>query len=229
MKLEFIIDRAVKALASSAIILTVMPTNLTYSETIADQKRALRKLMVERRDALTPSRRAQYSATITTQLLTMAAYQQAKTVMAYMSFGSEFDTSRFVEQVLREGKKLALPRVDKINHALVIHQIDNVNDVEVGVFSIREPRADAPLIDLSEIDFMLMPGLAFDRTGMRMGYGAGFYDQLLVRIPAVKNAQTPVSTRVSAVFAMQMVEAVPCTEHDQRIHFIITENEQIKI
>lgn len=218
-----------KAPASSAIIPTVMPTNLTHSETIADQKRALRKLMVERRDSLTPSRRAQYSATITMQLLAMAAYQRAKTVMAYMSFGSEFDTSRFMEQVLRDGKNLALPRVDKINHALVIHQIDNVSDVEVGVFGIREPRADAPLIDLSEIDFMLIPGLAFDRTGMRMGYGAGFYDQLLVRIAAVKNAQTPQSTRVSAVFATQIVEAVPCTGHDQRIHFIITENEQIEI
>lgn len=229
MKLEFIMDFAVKALASSAIILTVMPTNSTYSETIADQKRALRKLMVERRDALMPSLRMQYSATITKQLLAMAAYQRAKTVMAYMSFGSEFDTSRFVEQVLRDGKNLTLPRVDKINHALVIHQIDHVSDVEAGIFGIREPRADAPLIDLSEIDFMLIPGLAFDRTGMRMGYGAGFYDQLLVRIAAVKNAQTPASTMVSAVFATQMVEAVPCTEHDQRIHFIITENEQIKI
>ncbi len=229
MKLEFIMDFAVKALASSAIILTVMPTNSTYSETIADQKRALRKLMVERRDALMPSLRMQYSATITTQLLAMAAYQRAKTVMAYMSFGSEFDTSRFVEQVLRDGKNLTLPRVDKINHALVIHQIDHVSDVAAGIFGIREPRADAPLIDLSEIDFMLIPGLAFDRTGMRMGYGAGFYDQLLVRIAAVKNAQTPASTMVSAVFATQMVEAVPCTEHDQRIHFIITENEQIKI
>jgi len=218
-----------KAPASSAIILTVMSTNFTYSETIADQKRALRRAMVERRDSLTPSRRAQYSATITMQLLAMAAYQRAKTVMAYMSFGSEFDTSRFMEQVLRDGKNLALPRVDKINHALVIHQIDNVSDVEVGVFGIREPRADAPLIDLSEIDFMLIPGLAFDRTGMRMGYGAGFYDQLLVRIAAVKNAQTPQSTRVSAVFATQIVEAVPCTGHDQRIHFIITENEQIEI
>lgn len=207
----------------------VIPTIPTLAETIDDQKRALRLATLERRNAIASSARAQYAVHITKQLIDMPAYREAETVMGYMSFGSEFDTVLFVEQILKDGKRLALPRVDKKNHALVIHQVDNMAELQAGVFGILEPRVDSSLVDLSQIDFILVPGLAFDRIGMRLGYGAGFYDQLLARESSVKSAQTPASKRVSAAFSTQLVDAVPSAAHDQRIHFIITENEQIKI
>ncbi len=224
-----IINKTVKLTTPSAIMSAVIPTIPALVSTIDDKKRALRLATLERRNAITPAERAQYAVNITKQLIDMPDYRAAKTVMGYMSFGSEFDTVLFVEQILRDGKRLALPRVDKKNHALVIHQVDNVADLQAGVFGIREPRVSAPLVDLSQLDFILVPGLAFDRTGMRLGYGAGFYDQLLARENSVKSAQTPASTRVSAAFSTQIVDAVPSAAHDQRIHFIITENEQIKI
>lgn len=199
------------------------------ADAIAENKRSLRKLTIARRDVMAPLERERFAEHITAQLLTMPAYARAQTVMGYMSFGSEFDTASFVLQVLNAGKRLVLPRVDKLARRLVPHQIEDLRDLETGVWGIREPRIGSPLVSLNEIDFLLMPGVAFDRTGNRLGYGAGFYDRLLADAAVTIQPQTPAATRVAAVFSLQVVDIVPTTENDQRVDFIMTENEQIDI
>lgn len=199
------------------------------ADAIAEKKQVLRKLTIERRDAMARAERERFAEHITAQLLTMPTYAQAQTVMGYMSFGSEFDTASFVLQVLNAGKRLVLPRVDKTARKLVLYQVEDLRDLEAGVWGIREPRMGSPLVSLNEIDFLLMPGVAFDRTGNRLGYGAGFYDRLLASAPETKQPQTTVSKKVAAVFSVQVVDSVPTTENDQRVDFIMTENEQIDI
>ena len=216
-------------------IVTPTPTSTATStisrsaDAIAENKRLLRKLTIERRDAMAPVERERFAEHITAQLLAMPAYRQAQTVMGYMSFGTEFDTASFVQQILNAGKRLVLPRVDKLAHRLVPYQVEDLRDLETGVWGIREPRIGSPLVGFKEIDFMLMPGVAFDRAGNRLGYGAGFYDRLLADASVTIQPQNPAATRVAAAFSMQMTDAVPTTENDQRVDFIITENEQIDI
>ena len=199
------------------------------ADAIAEKKRVLRKLTIERRDAMAPVERERFAEHITAQLLAMPAYRRAQTVMGYMSFGTEFDTASFVQQILNAGKRLVLPRVDKLARKLMLYQVKELRDLEAGVWGIREPRIDSPLVSLNEIEFMLMPGVAFDRAGNRLGYGAGFYDRLLADAAVTIQPQTPAATRVAAVFSLQVVGIVPTAEHDQRVDFIITENEQIDI
>ena len=138
-------------------------------------KAALRRRIIAARDALPPATRRELSAAITSQLFALDAYRHANCVLAYMSFGSEFDTSILVENALAAGKTLCLPRVDRATRRLELHRVmDIARDLQSGMWGIREPRADCAPVDLADIDFGLLPGVAFTGRGERLGMAAGF-------------------------------------------------------
>jgi 5-formyltetrahydrofolate cyclo-ligase len=95
-------------------------------------------------------------------------------------------------------------------------------DLVNGVWGIREPRDDAPQVAMADLDMVLMPGLAFDRSGNRLGYGAGYYDRLLASA-----LRKPV--RVAAAFDCQVVDAVPTGPADQPFHILVTESQLLHI
>jgi 5-formyltetrahydrofolate cyclo-ligase len=195
---------------------------------IVAQKRVLRDDVLARRAALSARDREAASAAITAELIAHPAYVKARYVLAYASFGDEFDTTALLNHVLQSGKVLVLPRIDKSTRQLVLHQVSALNDLVAGMWDIREPRPDAPLAKLAEVDFALIPGLAFDRHGGRLGYGGGYYDKLLSMSSVNQvHAETPALARVSAAFSCQIVDTVPMTPHDIYIPTIITEDEVI--
>ena len=184
----------------------------------ANPKSALRQQIIAARDALEPSTRRELSARITPQLLTLDAYRNARCVLAYMSFGSEFETAAIVDDTLASGKQLCLPRVDRTTRRLELHRIENIErDLLSGTWGIREPRADCPRADLDDIDFVLLPGVAFTARCERLGYGGGFYDRLSPRFAS----RPPL---VAAAFTLQMRESIPLDANDQRIDVVITES-----
>jgi 5-formyltetrahydrofolate cyclo-ligase len=181
-------------------------------------KATLRRQLIAARDALPPATRRELSARITPQLLALDAYRQANCVLAYMSFGSEFDTAALVTDVLASGKQLCLPRVDRNTRRLELHYVENPDrDLQTGTWGIREPRAECPPADLARIDFVLLPGVAFTPQCDRLGYGGGFYDRLIPRF-----AQRP--PLVAASFALQIRDTVPLDANDQRVDVVITED-----
>ena len=184
------------------------------------QKKLLREQILAQRDALSPALRAAASRDMTQKLLADPGYINARSVLAYMGFGTEVETATFVAQVLHDGKLLALPRIHKTSQSLRLHRVNRLDELVSGVWGIREPHLDAPTVGLDEIDFVLMPGVAFDRSGARLGYGAGYYDRLLA-------SSAHRSHRVAAAFEMQLVDTVPTDVHDQRLDIIITENQTI--
>jgi 5-formyltetrahydrofolate cyclo-ligase len=141
-------------------------------------------------------------------------------IMACASFGSELQTDEFLRHVQDQGKILLLPRVNRLRELLEVYWVqDPVKDLQVGTWGIREPRPDrcarvAPAV----IDFVLVPGLAFDRRGGRLGYGGGFYDKLLAE------RVSPCAWLVAGAFENQMVEKVPVDEHDMPMDVVVTEN-----
>jgi 5-formyltetrahydrofolate cyclo-ligase len=164
--------------------------------------------------------RTALSRAIVRDLFDLAAYRQSGTVMAYVGFGSELQTDEFVFHTLEQGKTLLLPRVNRRKRGLDIYEVrDPVRDLEVGTWGIREPRPDrCARVDPDIIDFALVPGLAFDARGGRLGYGGGFYDRLLASI---------LSTRtwlVAGAFESQRVERLPLDEHDVPMDVVVTEN-----
>ena len=181
-------------------------------------KAELRTRLHARRNALAAEDRVRFSASITRSLLALSAYRRARKVMAYMTFGSEFMTEAFLRDALRQGKTIVLPRIDRIHDRLRLHGVCEFDgELAAGPWGIREPRPDVcPVAELSELDFILVPGLGFTARGDRLGYGRGYYDRLLVR----RDRRTAL---VAAAFSAQMVDRIPLGEHDIPVDVVITE------
>jgi 5-formyltetrahydrofolate cyclo-ligase len=187
---------------------------------LPETKPSLRKRILSRRDAINPWTRTALSRAIVWDIVETSVYRRSNTVMAYASFGSELQIDQFVRHVLDQGKILLLPRVNRQKELLEVYRVrDPVQDLRVGTWGIREPRLDrCARVEPHIIDFVLVPGLAFDRWGGRLGYGRGFYDKLLA------DGLSPCAWLVAGAFECQMVEKVPVDEHDMPMDVVVTEN-----
>lgn len=191
---------------------------------IQARKQALRQRIIAARENLAASERLRLSHAILGSVSGLHAYQQASTVLAYLNFRAELDTGHWVAQALHDGKRVLLPRVNKASKHLDLYQVKDLqHDVAPGLWGIREPlierciKEEAP----GTIDFILLPGVAFTRDGGRLGYGGGFYDKLLARMP-----HRP--TLVAAAFGLQVVADIPLEDTDRTVDWLVTENETIR-
>ncbi len=210
------------------------------SITMSTIKQVLRKRITAQREQLSPETRAAYSAAITERLLQLPEYRQADAVLGYMNFGAEFASELWIRQVLADDKRLALPRVNRHTNQLDLYWVDDLEtQLESGLWGIREPVVERckRLSALNEVEFALLPGVAFTRNGARLGYGGGFYDKLLAKQLAIRLgeqttlAKSLVTTHrpalVAAAFALQLVEQIPQEATDVKVEWIITEQETI--
>ena len=183
----------------------------------AEAKAALRETILRRRGELPERERASLGDRIIRTVLGLPAYERSNVVLAYASFGAELPTDRFLRRVLDDGKVLLLPRVG--SDGLDLYEVrDPDEDLVPGTWGIREPMQDrCPLADPGSVDFALVPGLAFDRRGRRLGYGGGFYDRL---ISGGLSDRTPL---VSGAFGVQIVDEVPVGPNDVPVHAVVTE------
>jgi len=188
-----------------------------------DPKSSIRKNILALREQLPPDRRAAYSEAITGRLQQMPEYRQADTVLGYMNFGAEYASELWIQQVLADGKKLALPRVNRHTNQLDLYWVaDRENQLAPGLWGIREPVVERceRTTSLNEVEFALLPGVAFSRSGARLGYGGGYYDKLLALM-------THKPALVAAAFALQIVEHIPQVATDVKVEWIITEEETL--
>ena len=179
--------------------------------------------MLARRDALPESERHALSERITRRLLALEAYRGARCVMAYASFGSEFETAGFLADVLRQGRKLVLPRIERGGRALHLHAVDDpTRQLAPGVWGIPQPRADVcPPVPASDLEFVLVPGVAFTRRGERLGYGGGFYDGFI-------RSLAPRPPLIAAAFELQLLPELPTTDRDQLVDLVVTEEAEYR-
>lgn len=190
---------------------------------LREAKLALRSRILLARDALTADERSRASDSITATLTALPSFERASTVLLTLAFRSEWNTMPLILHALSRGKNVVLPRVDTAARMLELHRVlDPARDVDPGYRGIPEPRASCPVIAPASIDWVLVPGVAFDRQGRRLGYGGGFYDRLL---PLVATT----APRVAAAYSVQLVDRVPSAPHDVTVDVIITENETIPI
>ena len=145
-----------------------------------EEKKALRAQIRVQKRAMTIEEIEERSAKLVEKFLASDAYKNAKTVYGYLPYNQEVRTTRAMEQVLKDGKGLALPKIygDRMDFIVVT----DLSQVAKGYCGIPEPIHDEPLAT-DETALVLMPGMAFDAEGHRMGYGGGFYDKFLEREP----------------------------------------------
>lgn len=184
---------------------------------LREQKRTLRDAVLAAREALDPQWRVQASRAIAARIVAMEAFNRANVLLVTLPFRSEWDSTLVVSQALADGKMVAAPRVDALQRMLRAYRIGDLDaDVECGYRGIPEPRASCAEVALDRVDWVLVPGVAFDARGARLGYGGGYYDRLL---PLV-SANAP---RIAGAFDMQIVDAVPTAPHDIHVDFVLTE------
>jgi len=191
-------------------------------------KPSIRKTIFAQREQLPADTRAAYSAAITERLLQLPEYRQAGAVLGYMNFGAEFASELWVARALADGKRLALPKVNRHTNHLDLYWVDDPeNQLAAGLWGIREPVVERceRLNNPNEVEFALLPGVAFTRDGARLGYGGGFYDKLLIQLDSRDGAHQP--ALVAAAFAMQIVEQLPQEATDIKVEWLVTESETI--
>ena len=144
-------------------------------------KQALRKDIREKKRAMTPEQIDAASRRLGEMFAACEAYQNARTIYGYLPYNQEVRTVPMLERAMREGKRVSVPKV--YGDEMRFIYITDLSQVEKGYAGIPEPIADAPVAD-DPTALVLMPGLAFDAKGHRIGYGGGFYDRFLAAEPA---------------------------------------------
>lgn len=152
------------------------------------------------------------SARIGERVLAMPEYRAAKKVFCYHSLPMEVQTGGLIREMLRQGKEVYLP-VTKRGGLMKAVRLRDADAVHRGAFKVMEPDGDEE-IDPALLDLILTPGLAFDRAGGRIGYGAGCFDRFLPRCRG---------TIVGLALTMQLVDRVPMEPHDVFMHQVVTE------
>ena len=190
------------------------------------RKRMLRKLAMQRRDKLTREQIAAKSHAIAQRVLALQIWRDAYVVMGYCAFNSEVRTDELLNTALQQGKRIVLPRVCLQRRELDLYYIDGLTDewLELSKWGIREPKPDrCHPAQLADIDLILVPGVAFDTFGGRIGYGGGYYDRLLARL-------TPDQQRcvIGLAFEEQIVLDVPLNFFDFRVPLIVTDKRLIR-
>lgn len=185
-------------------------------ECLADIKKELRRRIREARRALSVDERAEASLIVQQRVAALDRVADAVAVMVYAASPEELSLDTIALQLSDEGVTLGYPRVEG-PYEMSIRWVDprDPESFVGGSFGIREPVAHSPFVDPSLIDVVLTPGLAFTRDGRRMGYGGGFYDNLLPKLR--KDC-----VRVGVCFDEQLVDDLPCEDRDERVDVVIT-------
>lgn len=166
-------------------------------------KKELRRTIRERKRAMTEEEIVQRSEKLGKLFVQSEAYKNAKTIYGYLPYNQEVRTVPMLEQALKDGKRVAVPKV--YGDEMKFLYLDDLSKVSKGYAGIPEPIADEPVAD-DETALVLMPGLAFDPAGHRIGYGGGFYDKFL--------AAEPNHPTLALCYEFQMLPELHTEEHD---------------
>jgi len=185
-------------------------------------KASLRRDATARRAALDPSFRAAASAVITAAVLGRLTALRPEGIMVYAAMRDEVDPAAVTRAAIAAGIPVAYPLIDWTTRRLSPIHLRVPDRLQPGRFGVPEPPEDQrEPFDPQQLTVVLVPGLAFDRRGYRLGYGAGMYDQLFGELPAT-------ALRWGLAFAAQVVDQVPTEEHDEPLDAVVTETEWLK-
>lgn len=185
-------------------------------------KKLLRKTMIEKRDGVDVLYRQKAEIQIKNTLLEKDFYKKSKNIFIYVGFGSEIDTSIYIKKFLEDGKKIYVPRIGKVSRIMDAVEIDGLEDLKANKYGILEPSDENQGVNKDILDLIILPGVAFDENGGRLGYGGGYYDTFL------QDGLNGV-TKVVLAYDFQIVKALPLEEHDIKADYIITEKRNICI
>ena len=185
-------------------------------------KAEIRKSILQTRNAMTREEIAAASLAFVKRLVDLEAIRRASTLMVYLAFGSEVHTDDLIRWGWGEGKRIVVPLCLPESRELTACRINGFNELESGHYGIREPKVShLQPVSQREIDAVVVPAVAFDRRGYRVGYGGGYYDRFLPGCPQ--------AAKIGAAFAGQIIAAIPADPYDVTVDRIVTEKGVISL
>lgn len=187
-----------------------------------EEKKALRKDVLHHRDSLSWTEIEEYSDKIARRLFELTEYRSARIIMFFLNFGKEVMTLKMVPQALAQGKRVVAPKTVHKERRMILSEIFDVEaDLAPGMWNIPEPKADKlRVLQPEEVDFVVVPGVAFDEKGNRLGYGGGYYDRFFSQL----REDVPL---VAVTFEIQVLKQLPVAPWDRRVDLIVTEERTI--
>ncbi len=182
------------------------------------EKHKTRLRLLQQRRELNEAACRQLSLQIQQRLINADCFRQARSLALYSSVNNEVGTEELFCAALKEGKQVCYPRVSGDNQ-LVFLQVRSLEDLRQGRFGVAEPHGGEQC-GVDELDLVVVPGVAFDRQGGRLGYGKGFYDRELSRL-------TSVTGSVGLCYDFQLCASLPVEAHDRPVSFLVTESQFI--
>lgn len=183
-------------------------------------KKVIREDIIKKRDNISLDIKIEYDISIFNKLINSEAYKNSNKIFTYISFGNEIDTKEFIKYALNDGKEIYVPKTDKVNKEMMavrIHSLDNMIEDNWGIL---EPKYIDEEKICEDFDLIIIPGLAFDRNGNRIGYGGGYYDKYFSKIKNINN-------KVALAYDFQILDNIQSEIHDIKVDYIISNNETI--
>jgi len=182
-------------------------------------KSSIRRKMLAHRRSLSEDEFRRASLSIQRLFLETPEYLNARGIVVYSPIYKEVDTEMIIHEALTCGKRVALPAV--VHHGLVFREVSEISSLKRGAFGIMEPAGSSRLVQLAEVDIFVLPGVAFDLTGHRVGYGKGYYDRTLHRIEGQGRL-------VGLCHDFQLLDRIAGEPHDVKMDLIISEKRIIR-
>lgn len=186
------------------------------------EKKVLRQNMIKIRDEIKKENRIVADLDIKNKLINTSFYQKSKNIFIYIGFGSEIDTAVYINKFLKDGKRIFVPRVSDKSRIMEAVEITSLEDLIKNKYGILEPSCEISAANKELIDLVILPGVAFDERGGRLGYGGGYYDTFLqdISMNVVK---------IALAYELQIINSIPLEEHDIKADYIITEKREISV
>lgn len=186
---------------------------------IKEEKNALRKLYAERRANIDVEKKNKLDKKIIDRFMTLATYRYAHTLLLYYPLKSEIDIRPLIEKALEAGKRVALPRCEASGSVMYFHYINSLDDLVEGRFGIMEPPCDAEIFTRENLGgpcAVIIPALAYDKLGYRLGYGKGFYDRYF---------STPGISSIGLIYSEFLADRLPHGRYDIAVDLLVSEKE----
>lgn len=186
-----------------------------------EDKIKIRKAVLGRRDALPRAAVEMMSRNICRSFIQLPMVRDSSSVMIFLSFGSEINTDYIIRWLWQRKKRVFVPLCKPKTREMDIIPITTFDDVEPGYYGIREPKGHLrQRAAKTELDLIVVPAVAFDRSGFRVGYGGGYYDRFMTGLNIPK---------IGLAFSCQLIPEVPRDQYDQAVQGIVTEQGYISI
>ena len=189
-------------------------------EDIIQSKKEKRSFYRKKRKDISKAQKEMLDKMLFDRVISLKEFRESSVVLAYYPINDEINTIPIIEYALREGKRVALPISSTIDYTLTFHFISSFKEIKNGAYSIPEPSEDSEIFNKETKALCIVPGLIFDRTGNRLGYGKGFYDRFLSDFNGIT---------VGLCYSDFLLDKLPIDENDRAVDIVVSDTEEVYI